>query len=96
MRSFEVGQDFRECLLEMRSLVASVGEELLQERIHSEQGGKQQNAAVTVLDIGGMNDGMEQQTQRVYENMASFRGGGQYPGRSVSGERRAPEAVVNA
>jgi hypothetical protein len=43
--------------LEMRSLVASVGEELLQERIHSEQGGKQQNAAVTVLDIGGMNDG---------------------------------------
>jgi hypothetical protein len=51
-------------------LVASVGEELLQERIHSKQGGKQQNAAVTILDIGGMNDGMEQQTQRVYENMA--------------------------
>ena len=68
--SFEVGQDSCECLLEMRSLVASVGEELLQERIHSEQGGKQQNAAVAILDIGTMNDGMEQQTQRIYENMA--------------------------
>jgi hypothetical protein len=68
--SLDVGQDFRKCPLEMRSLVAGVGEEFLQERIHSEQGGKQQNAAVTVLDIGGMNDGMEQQTQCVYENMA--------------------------
>ena len=67
---FEMGQDFRECLLEMRSLVGGIGKELLQERIHSEQGGKQQNAAVTILNIGGMNDGMEQQTQRVYENMA--------------------------
>jgi len=68
--SFEVGQDSCECLLEMRSLVPSVGEELLQERIHSEQGGKQQNAAVAILDIGAMNDGMEQQTQRIYEDMA--------------------------
>ena len=68
--SLDVGQDFRERLLEMRSLVTRVGKELRQERIHSKQGGKQQNAAVTVLDIGGMNDGMEQQTQRVYENMA--------------------------
>ena len=65
-----MGQDFRECLLEMRPLIGGVGKELLQERIHSEQGGKQQDAAVTILDIGGMNDGMEQQTQRVYENMA--------------------------
>ena len=68
--SFEVGQGFCECLVEMRSLVASIGEKLLQERIHSEQGGKQQNAAVAILDIGAMDDGMEQQTQRIYENMA--------------------------
>ena len=54
----------------MRSLVASIGEELLQERIHSEQGSKQQNAAVAILNIGAMNDGMEQQTQRIYEDMA--------------------------
>ena len=68
--SFEVGQGFCERLLEMRSLVASIGEELLQERIHSEQGSKQQNATVAILDIGAMNDGVEQQTQRIYENMA--------------------------
>jgi hypothetical protein len=49
----------------MRSLITSVGEELPQERIHSEQGGKQQNATVAILDIGAMNDGMEQQTQRI-------------------------------
>jgi len=68
--SFDVGQDFGERHLELRPLIAGVGEQFLQERIHSEQGGKQQDAAVAVLDIGGMNDGMEQQTQGVYENMA--------------------------
>ena len=36
----------------------------------SEQGCKEQDAAVAVLDIGGMNDGMEQQTQRIYEKVA--------------------------
>ena len=51
-------------------MIASVGEELFQERIHPEQGRKQQGAAVAILDIGRMNDGVEQQTQRVYENVA--------------------------
>ena len=56
--------------MEFRSLIAAVGKQLFQERIHPEQGCKQQNAAVAILDIGGVNDGMEQQPQRVYENMA--------------------------
>ena len=34
------------------------------------QGRKQHNATVAILDIGGMNDSVEQQTQRIYENMA--------------------------
>ena len=67
---FEVGQDFRQGLVKCRPLIGRVGKELLQERIHPEQGGKQQDAAVAVLDIGGMNDGVEQQTQRIYENVA--------------------------
>ena len=68
--SFELRQDFRERLLEFGSLIAAVGEQLLQERIHPEQSRKQQDAAVAILDIGGVNDGVEQQTQRIYENVA--------------------------
>ena len=68
--SFEVGQDFRERLLEFRPLITTVGKQLLQEGIHPEQGCKQQDAAVAILNIGGMNNGVEQQPQRVYENMA--------------------------
>ena len=67
---FELRQDLRQGFLEHRSLIAAVGEQLLQERIHPEQGRKQQEAAVTVLDIGGMNDRMQQQTQRIYEKVA--------------------------
>ena len=61
---------FRESLLELGSLIAGVGEQLLQERIHSKQRREQQDAAVAILDIGGMNDGVEQQAHRVYENVA--------------------------
>ena len=68
--SFELRQEFRERLMEFRSLIAAVGKQLFQERIHPEQGRKQQGAAVAILDIGRMNDGVEQQTQRVYENVA--------------------------
>jgi hypothetical protein len=38
--------------------------------IHPEQGRKQQDAAVAILDVSGMNDGVEQQTQRIYQNVA--------------------------
>jgi hypothetical protein len=48
----------------------AVGKQPFQERIHPEQRGKKQDAAVAVLDIGGMNDRVQQQAQRIYENMA--------------------------
>jgi hypothetical protein len=57
---FELRQDPRERLLEFRSLIAAVGKQLLQERIHPEQSGKQQAATIAILDIGGVNDGVEQ------------------------------------
>jgi hypothetical protein len=56
--SFEVGEDFRQGLLEFWSLIAAVGKQLFQ----TEQGCKQHDAAVAVLDVGGVNDGVEQQT----------------------------------
>jgi hypothetical protein len=68
--SFEMGQDFRHGRLEFRPLIAAIGKQLFQERKHPEQGRKKQDAAVAILDVGGMNDGMEQQTQRIYEKMA--------------------------
>jgi hypothetical protein len=68
--NFEIGQDSGESFLENRSLIATVCKEFFQERIHAEQGRQKQDTAVAILDIGRMNDGVKQQTQRVYENMA--------------------------
>ena len=68
--SLQVGQDFRECFLEFLPLIATVGKELLQEGIHPEQGCQQHDAAVAILDIGAMDDGVEQQTQRIYQKVA--------------------------
>ena len=67
---FELRQEFRKRFLKFRSLITAVGVQLLQERIHPEQSGKQQDAAITILDIGRVNDGVQQQPQRIYENMA--------------------------
>jgi hypothetical protein len=67
---FEVRQDLCQGLVESRPLIGSIGDQLLQERMHPEQSGKKQDAAVAILDIGGVNDGVEQQAQRIYENMA--------------------------
>src|SRR5262249_42173878 len=64
------GKIFAKGLLKVRPLVATIGKELFQERVHPEKGRKKQDAAIAILDIGRMNDGVQQQTQRVYENMA--------------------------
>src|SRR5256884_9500235 len=66
----QVRQDFFERVVELAPLIAGVSEQRLQERIHPEQGRKQQDAAVAILDVSGMNDGVEQQTQRIYQNVA--------------------------
>ena len=68
--SFELRQEFRERRVEFGSLIAAVGKQLLQERIHPEQSGKKQDTAVAILDIGGVNDGVEQQTQCIYKKVA--------------------------
>ena len=63
-------QDCLECVVELPALIAGIGEQRLQERIHPEQRREQQDAAVAILNVGGMNDGMQQQAQRVYQNVA--------------------------
>ena len=68
--SFELRHDFLERLLEFRPLIAAVGKQPFQERMHPEQSGKKQDAAVAVLEVGGMNDRVQQQPLRVYQDMA--------------------------
>ena len=53
----------------MRSLIAAVGKELFQKWEQTEQRRQQKDAAVAVLYIGWMNDGVQQKTKRVYKNM---------------------------
>ena len=67
---FEVRQHPCQVLVELRALIGRIGKQLLQERMQPEHRGEQHDAAVAVLDVGGMDDGMQQQTQRVYENVA--------------------------
>ena len=54
---------------ELWSLIAGIGEQLHQEWIQSKQGRKQQNAAVTVLDVRGMDFGVQQQAYRIDQDM---------------------------
>jgi hypothetical protein len=68
--NFESRQDVGEGFLERRSLIATICKEFFQEWIHAEQRRQKQDTAVAILDIGRMDDGVEQQTQRVYQNMA--------------------------
>lgn len=55
----EAGQDFRERIAEYRPLSA-VGEQLLEERKLTERRRQQQDAAIAILDAGGMDDGVQQ------------------------------------
>jgi hypothetical protein len=45
----------------LRSLISAVGEQLGQERECPEQGHHDENATIAILDIGRMNDGVEQE-----------------------------------
>ena len=55
--------------LELRSLITAVGIELDQERKGTEQTRHQQRAAVAVLDVGGVHDGVHQQALRIDEDV---------------------------
>jgi hypothetical protein len=68
-RDADLAADAAQSVLELRSLVAAVGIELEQERMQAEQRAHQQHAAVAVLEVGGMHEGMEQQTLRIDEEV---------------------------
>jgi hypothetical protein len=64
------GQDVSKRLLELPPLIAGIGEQRPQKGISAEQGRQQQDATIAILNIGGMNDGVQQQAQCIYENVA--------------------------
>ena len=45
----------------LRSLISAIGEECLQKGKHPEQCRHDEDAAVAILNVGRMNDGVEQQ-----------------------------------
>ena len=53
----------------MRALIAAVSKQLLQKRELSEHRAQDENAAIAILNIGGMNERMKQQAYRIDENM---------------------------
>ena len=58
--------------MEGTPLIGGVSKELGQKWMHSEHRGEQQDAAIAILDVGGMHDGVQQQAEGIYENVALF------------------------
>ena len=66
----ELRQDLGERVVKDRSCIGTVGKQLFQEGEHAEERGQQQNATVTILNIGRMNDGVQQQPHRIDQNVS--------------------------
>ena len=66
---FETGQNLGERVAENRPLIGAVGKQLREGWKPTGQRRQQFDAAIAILDAGGMNDGVQQQTQRIDENM---------------------------
>jgi hypothetical protein len=56
-------------VLEVCALISTIGVEFKQKGIKAEQGCHQQRAAIAILDIGGMHDGVHQEALRIDENV---------------------------
>ena len=54
-------QSLCERFRKLRSLISAIGEERLQKWKHPKQGRHDENAAIAILNVGRMNDGVEQE-----------------------------------
>src|ERR1700752_159789 len=61
-----------QCILEACALVSTIGVEFQEKRIEAEQRGHQERAAVAILDIGGMPEGVPQRAFGVRREVPSF------------------------
>ena len=60
---------FRHGAAKQRALITAIGVEFHQERIQAEHGRHHECAAVAILNVSSMNDGMNQQALRIDENV---------------------------
>src|SRR5665811_1650970 len=56
----EMRQNFCKPFRKFRSLISAVGEQRFQKRKHAEQCRHHENASIAILNVGWMNDGVEQ------------------------------------
>lgn len=61
--------NFRERIGKFRSFISTIDEQLLQKRKHLEQCRHDKSAAIAILDVGRMYDGVEQQAYCVDKNV---------------------------
>ena len=66
----EVGHDMGDAVGEDRPGIGAVREQLAQEGELSEQGGQQQHTAITVLHVGGSDQGAQQQPELVDQDVS--------------------------
>ena len=59
--NIEMRQNFCKRFRKFRSLITAVGEQRLQKGKHAEQCRHDENASIAILNVGRMNDGVEQQ-----------------------------------
>ena len=62
-------EDGPQRILESGALISAIGVEIEKEGIKAEQRCHHQHAAVAILDIGGMDEGVHQEALRVDENV---------------------------
>jgi hypothetical protein len=65
----EIGQDFGEPVRKNQTLIGAIGKQLLKEWKLAEQRGEQQQAAIAILNVGGVDNGVQQQTQRIDQDV---------------------------
>src|SRR5207237_8264074 len=65
----EMRKNFCKRFRKFWSLISAVGEQRLQKWKHAEQCRHHENASIAILNVGGMNDGVEQETYYVDKNV---------------------------
>jgi hypothetical protein len=62
-------QNFCNCCRKFWSFVSAIDEQRLQKWKHAEQCGHDESASIAILDVGRMNDGVEQQAYCIDKNV---------------------------